>query len=123
MAVSATPSALRDEALALPAEQRAELVVELLASLDDDMSDADPDEIDRAWGEEMQRRSAQIASGEVKTLTWDEVLDQVAASRRSRGMRQTLTPGRAQAPATRLEAAHSTGRNTVEPPDHRASAV
>lgn len=83
MSVSATPSALRDEALALPAEQRAELAVELLASLDEDISDADPDEIDRAWGEEMQRRSAQIASGDAKTLTWDEVLDQVAASRRS----------------------------------------
>jgi putative addiction module component (TIGR02574 family) len=84
MSVSATPSALRDEALALPAEQRAELAVELLASLDDDMEEADPDEIDRAWGDEMERRSAQIASGDVKTLTWDEVLDQVAASRRSR---------------------------------------
>ena len=84
MPVSVTPSALIVEALALPAEQRAELAVELLASLDEDISDADPDEIDRAWGEEMQRRSAQIASGDVKTLTWDEVLDQVAASRRSR---------------------------------------
>jgi putative addiction module component (TIGR02574 family) len=84
MSVSATPSALRDEALALPAGQRAELAVELLASLDDDVSDVDPDELDRVWGEEMQRRSAQIASGDVKTLTWDEVLDQVAASRRSR---------------------------------------
>ena len=84
MSVSTTPSALRDEALALPAEQRAELAVELLASLDDDISETDPDEIDRAWGDEMLRRSAQIASGEVKTLTWDEVLDQVAANRRSR---------------------------------------
>ena len=84
MPVSVTPAALRVEALALPAEQRAELAVELLASLDEDISDADPHEIDRAWGEEMQRRSAQIASGDVKTLTWDEVLDQVAASRRSR---------------------------------------
>ena len=84
MSVSATPSALRDEALALPAEQRAELAVELLASLDDDISEEDPDEIDRAWGDEMLRRSAQIASGEVKTLTWDEVLAQVAANRRSR---------------------------------------
>jgi|FLOH01.1.fsa_nt_gi putative addiction module component (TIGR02574 family) len=84
MFVSATPSALRDEALALPAEQRAELAVELLASLDDDISEEDPDEIDRAWGDEMLRRSAQIASGEVKTLTWDEVLAQVAENRRSR---------------------------------------
>ena len=84
MSVSATPTALRDEALALPAEQRAELAVELLASLDDDISEEDPDEIDRAWGDEMLRRSAQIASGEVKTLTWDEVLAQVAENRRSR---------------------------------------
>ena len=82
--MSATPSVLRDEALALPAEQRAELVVELLASLDDDISEEDPDEIDQAWGDEMLRRSAQIASGEVKTLTWDEVLAQVAENRRLR---------------------------------------
>ena len=82
--MSATPSALRDEALALPAEQRAELVVELLASLDDDISEEDPDEIDQAWGDEMLRRSAQITSGEVKTLTWDEVLAQVAENRRLR---------------------------------------
>lgn len=84
MSVSATPAALRDEALALPAEQRAELAVELLASLDDDISEEDPEEFDRAWGDEMLRRSAQIASGEVKTLTWDEVLAQVAENRRSR---------------------------------------
>ncbi len=84
MSVSATPSGLRDEALALPAEQRAELAVELLASLDDDISEEDPEEIDRAWGDEMLRRSAQIASGEVKTLTWDEVLAKVAENRRSR---------------------------------------
>ena len=84
MSVSATPSALRDEALALPAEQRAELAVELLASLDDDISEDDPEEIDRAWGDEMMRRSAQIASGEVETLTWGEVLAQVAENRRSR---------------------------------------
>jgi len=82
--MSATPAALRDEALALPAEQRAELAVELLASLDDDISEDDPEEIDRAWGDEMMRRSAQIASGEVKTLTWGEVLAQVAENRRSR---------------------------------------
>ena len=84
MSVSATPAALRDEALALPAEQRAELAVELLASLDDDISEDEPEEIDRAWGDEMLRRSAQIASGEVETLTWGEVLAQVAENRRSR---------------------------------------
>jgi putative addiction module component (TIGR02574 family) len=84
MPVSATPGALRDEVLSLPPEQRAELAAELLASLDGEISESDPEEIERAWGEEMTRRSAQIASGEVKTLTWDEVLAQVAENRRNR---------------------------------------
>lgn len=82
--MSATPSTLRNDALALPVEQRAELAVELLASLDEDVSDGHPGEIDRVWGDEMVRRSAQIASGEVETLTWDEVLARVAANRRTR---------------------------------------
>ena len=84
MGVSAKSAELRNEVLALPAEERAELAVELLASLDDDVADDDPDELDRAWGEEMSRRSRQIASGEVKTVTWDGVLQRVAANRRSR---------------------------------------
>ena len=46
------------------------LAVELLASLDDDIAEDDPAEVDRAWGEEMARRSQQIAAGEVKTLSW-----------------------------------------------------
>jgi hypothetical protein len=45
---------------------------------------ADPSDVDRAWGEEMVRRSAQITSGEVQTVTWNEVLAQVAEQRRSR---------------------------------------
>ena len=82
--MSAKSAELRNEVLALPTEERAELAVELLASLDDDVADADPDEVDRAWGDEMVRRSQQIASGEVKTVTWDDVLQRVAANRRSR---------------------------------------
>ncbi len=60
------------------------LAVELLASLDDEIGDVDPAEVDRAWGQEMARRSQQIAGGEVRTLSWSEVLEQVAASRSSR---------------------------------------
>lgn len=82
--MSATSAALRTEVLALPAEERAVLAVELLASLDDDIAEDDPAEVDRAWGDEMARRSQQIAAGEVKTLSWSEVLEQVAASRSSR---------------------------------------
>ncbi len=82
--MSAKSAALRTEVLALPIEERAVLAVELLASLDDDIAEDDPAEVDSAWGEEMARRSAQIAAGEVKSLSWSEVLEQVAASRSSR---------------------------------------
>lgn len=82
--MNAKTSALRNELLALPTEDRAVLAAELLASLDDEVSDADPAEIDRAWGDEMVRRSEQIAAGEVTTLSWSEVLEQVAARRSSR---------------------------------------
>lgn len=82
--MSAKSAALRTEVLSLPTEERAVLAVELLASLDDDISEDDPAEVDLAWGAEMVRRSRQIASGEVKTLSWSEVLEQVAASRNPR---------------------------------------
>lgn len=82
--MSAKSAALRIEVLSLPAEDRAVLAAELLASLDDNAGDDDPAEVERTWGEEMARRSRQIASGEVKTVTWAEVLEQVAASRTAR---------------------------------------
>ena len=82
--MSAKSAALRTEVLSLPTEERAVLAVELLASLDDDVSEDDPAEVVLAWGAEMVRRSRQIASGEVKTLSWSEVLEQVAASRNPR---------------------------------------
>lgn len=82
--MNAKSAALRSEVLSLPTQERAVLAVELLASLDEGVSQDDPAEVDRAWDAEMLRRSRQIASGEVKTLTWSEVLEQVAASRNPR---------------------------------------
>lgn len=41
-------------------------------------------DVDRAWGDEMERRSLQIAAGEVSTMTWEQVLALVAESRRLR---------------------------------------
>ena len=81
--MNAKSAALRTEVLSLPTEERAVLAVELLASLDEGVSEDDPADVDRAWGETMVRRSQQIASGEVKTLSWSEVLEQVAANRKS----------------------------------------
>lgn len=82
--MNARSAELRNEVMALRAEERAELAVELFASLDDGFADADLDEVERAWGDEMVRRSEQIASGEVDTVPWDDVLERVAANRRSR---------------------------------------
>jgi putative addiction module component (TIGR02574 family) len=75
---------LRDELLALPLDERAEFAAELLASLDDEDSLDDPVEVDLAWGDELSRRSEQIATGTVATVGWDQVLERVADSRRTR---------------------------------------
>ena len=65
------PADPRSEALPLTAEAPDVLAV-------------DPADVDRAWGSEMARRSQQITSGELKTLSWTEVLQEVAANRKSR---------------------------------------
>ncbi len=81
--MNAKSAALRTEVLSLPTKERAVLAVELLASLDENVSDDDPTDVDRAWGETMVGRSQQITSGKVNTLSWSEVLEIVAASRDS----------------------------------------
>jgi hypothetical protein len=82
--VSAKSAELLIEVLALPTEERAELAVELLASLDDVDADVHATDVHRAWGEEMTLRSRQIASGEVETAKWDDVLQRDAHNRSNR---------------------------------------
>ena len=82
--MNARSVALRDELLALPLDERAEFAAELLASLDDEDSSDDPVEVDLAWRDELSRRSEQIATGTVATIGWDQVLERVADSRRTR---------------------------------------
>ena len=77
-------SALLSEVLALPTEERAEIVAELLASLDDAGTGEDSEELEAIWAAEMSRRSQQLASGEVQAETWDHVLRRVAEGRRTR---------------------------------------
>jgi putative addiction module component (TIGR02574 family) len=57
------------EALQLDAHARAELVAELLASLD---GPTDPDG-EAAWAAEIKRRIAAIESGAMRLEPWDEV--------------------------------------------------
>lgn len=57
-----------EEALRLSDDERAELAARLLDSLGES-----PDEVERAWLAEAQRRFAEIERGEVQTLPWAEV--------------------------------------------------
>lgn len=70
--------------LALPEADRAGLVIDLLGSLDDRPVEEDSGELDRVWAEEIARRAAQIDGGQVRTVSWDEVLQKVARSRSDR---------------------------------------
>ena len=62
-----------DLALELPAEERAALAHDLLASLDGP-PDADAEE---AWEAEISRRLEQLQSGQVQTVTSEEVLRRI----------------------------------------------
>ena len=55
--------ALLREALALPAEERADVAAGLLASLDEAPLE-DPAEVEAAWAREIERRARRVMSGE-----------------------------------------------------------
>jgi putative addiction module component (TIGR02574 family) len=57
------------EALKLTADERAEMVEQLIASLDE----APDTDVEQAWQEEVQRRLQQVEHGEVNTIPWEEV--------------------------------------------------
>jgi len=64
--------ALLREALALPADERADVAAELLASLDDAAAD-DPAEVEAAWAAEIEARARRVMNGESAGETWPEV--------------------------------------------------
>ena len=59
---------LLDTALRLPENDRADLAASLIESLDQPF---DPD-AQTAWAEEVRRRLADLDSGVVKAIPWDE---------------------------------------------------
>jgi putative addiction module component (TIGR02574 family) len=65
-----------DTALALPANERAWLASELIASLDES-SDSD---VEAAWAAEIERRIAEVESGEAETATWEEARTRIRAT-------------------------------------------
>jgi len=64
-----------DDALALPVDQRLELVDALLGSLN---SPIDP-QIERLWAEEAEHRVAQIESGEATLVDGEEAFSRLRA--------------------------------------------
>lgn len=66
-----TADDLRTEVLALPAQERARIASELLASLDSEA--VDETEVDELWSAETQRRAAMVDTGDARTLTWGEI--------------------------------------------------
>jgi hypothetical protein len=72
------PDSLVRDALALPAERRAEFAADLLASLDRDEHD-DPDAVRAAWAAELERRARRALSGEDPGRPWPEVRGRVSS--------------------------------------------
>lgn len=72
--MSQTVAELLDAALALPEAERAELTELLAASLTSSPSALHPE-----WAGELRRRAAEIDSGKVKPVPWDEVRRQIQA--------------------------------------------
>lgn len=71
--MSKTGQEMLHEALQLGLSERAELVAELLASLD-----GEPDEeVEAAWAAEVERRAVRARSGEDPGKPWADVRDQV----------------------------------------------
>jgi putative addiction module component (TIGR02574 family) len=73
--MSLTAEQLLDAVLALPDEDRFELAEALLAFLQP--SDRSP--LDESWREVIRRRSAELPSGQVAGVPWEEVRRQARA--------------------------------------------
>jgi putative addiction module component (TIGR02574 family) len=68
-----------DDALALPTDERLELVNALLASLNSPVDGA----LERLWSAEAEHRVAQIESGEARLVEGEEVVARLRAKYRS----------------------------------------
>ena len=64
------------EALMLPSHERADFPAELLASLDETMES--PENVQAAWGAEIERRARRVLSGESAGESWEDVRNRIA---------------------------------------------
>ena len=66
---------LLEQALTLPAEDRALLASGLLASLNSDA--LDEAEVELLWSAETERRATQLRSGDAEFVTWEHLLQRI----------------------------------------------
>lgn len=69
-----------DEALALPPDERADVAVTLLESLDE----VDDEATEQAWSEEIHRRIQEVESGAAQTIPWSEARRRLLTLRNGR---------------------------------------
>lgn len=69
--------ALLHEALALPADERANVAAELLASLDEPLAE-EAEAVRIAWAAEIERRARRVLRGESTGESWDAVRERMA---------------------------------------------
>ena len=66
--MSTSADSILGTALTLPPDERARIAAELIASLDET---EDPG-VEVAWAAEIERRIAEVDSGETETVSWEE---------------------------------------------------
>jgi putative addiction module component (TIGR02574 family) len=71
-AMTSRANQLLHDVLELPADERAAVAAELLASLDDS-EPTDLHQIETAWADEIERRARRVLTGESEGKPWDEV--------------------------------------------------
>lgn len=71
-----TREVLLQEALKLSRRDRADVAAELLASLDDKLTQ-DPQELEKAWAAEIERRARRVLAGESEGAPWEGVRQRV----------------------------------------------
>jgi putative addiction module component (TIGR02574 family) len=66
--------AIFDAAMKLPVAERSALANQLMLSLDEEpLTESEIEAMDRLWAPEIRRRIAEIESGQVQCIPWEEV--------------------------------------------------
>ncbi len=77
--MNARAKKLREEALELPTKARGKLAHDLLLSIEEDPFEP-PEEVEKAWAAEIERRVQDVQEGRVKLIPAVEALRDVRAS-------------------------------------------